>query len=83
MPKAEPHFDADALLREVHAQDIGLRISTNHPANFRQIMYKAAKRLGLRIFIYACPGAPNALLLLKKEPANITTEELAHAQNSG
>jgi len=75
VPKAEPHFDADALLRNVHQQDIGLRISTNHPANFRQIMYKAANRLGLRLHIYACPRAPNSLLLLKEEPANLPPAE--------
>ena len=81
MPKAEPHFDAEALVKNVHEQDLGLRISTNHPANFRQIMYKAAQRLGLRLYIYACPGAPSSLLLLKKEPANITTEDMSHAQS--
>lgn len=78
MPKAEPHFDAEALVRQVHEQDLGIRISTNHPANFRQIMYKAAQKTGLRLYIYTHPSAPNALLLLKKEPANITTEDMSN-----
>lgn len=67
MPKAEPHFDAEALIAAVQAQDIGLRITTNNPAQFKQIIYKAARKLNTKIHIYADPKSRNAFLLLKDE----------------
>ena len=67
MPKAEPHFDADSLIRSVHAQDIGLRVTTNNPRIFRATVYKAARRLNLPLHIYAFPARPNSFALLKKK----------------
>lgn len=72
MPKAEPHFDAEGIVTAVLQQDIGLRITTNNPVRFKQIIYKAASKLGQRIHIYSYPSRPNSLALLKnaREPAN-------------
>lgn len=67
MPKAEPHFDAEALIEAVHQQDIGLRVSTNDPKNFQQIVYKTARKLGKRIHIYASSRSKNLFSLLKSE----------------
>lgn len=66
MPKAEPHFDQEALLRFVSEQDIGLRVSTNDPAGFRRILYKEMREQpDLRCRILQCPKTPRAFLLMK------------------
>lgn len=67
MPKAEPHFDADGLIRAVHAHEIGLRITTNNPRIFKATVYKAARRLELPIHIYSFPKRPNSFALLKRK----------------
>lgn len=59
------HFDAEALLSAVHAQPIGLRISTNHPAGFRRLIYQASRRKpALRCQVLQCPHSANAFLLV-------------------
>lgn len=67
MPKVEAHFDADSLVRAVHAQTIGLRITTNNPRIFKATIYKAARRLGLPTHIYSYPNRPNSFALLKRK----------------
>lgn len=70
MPKTsalEAHFDANALLDAVHAQDHGLHVSTNNPKRFREILYAAARKFGKRVFIYGDPRSANRLTLLKTE----------------
>lgn len=69
MPKVEAHFDADSLVRAVHAQAIGLRITTNNPRIFKATVYKAARRLGLPTHIYSYPNRPNSFALLKSKLA--------------
>lgn len=65
MSKA-PHFDADALADAVLAQSIGLRVSTNHPAGFRRLMYQAARRNpARRLQILQDPDSATAFLLVK------------------
>jgi hypothetical protein len=61
----QPHFDAEALLVAVHAQPIGLRVSTNHPAGFRRLLYQASRRKpALRCQVLQCPRSANAFLLV-------------------
>lgn len=69
MPKVDAHFDADSLVRAVHAQTIGLRVTTNNPRIFKATIYKAARRLGLPTHIYSFPKAPNSFALLKNKLA--------------
>lgn len=79
MPKIEAHFDADSIVRAVHEQSIGLRVTTNNPRNFRATIYKAARRLNLPIHAYAIPRRPNAFALLKRKlqpPAVGVTNDL-------
>lgn len=76
MPKATPHFDAEGIVEAVHAQDVGLRITTNNPTHFKQIMYKAAAKLNRRLHIYSYPRRPNSLALLKEAH---TAKETNHA----
>jgi len=60
-----PHFDAEGLLAAVHAQPIGLRVSTNHPAGFRRLLYQASRRKpALRCQVLQCPHSANAFLLV-------------------
>ena len=60
------HFDAPALLAEVHKQDVGLRVSSNDPANFRRILYETMDAQPmLRCYIYADPTTPSAFYILK------------------
>ena len=68
MPKQtiSPHFDPEGLVTAVHQQDIGLRISTNNIEGFRQIVYRAAAKLGLKVHIYTYPRRPKSLALLKE-----------------
>jgi hypothetical protein len=67
MPKAEPHFDAPALLEAVHQQDIGLRISTNNAESFMRIVYAAGRaNPARRVHIHRDPRSVNSLFLLKK-----------------
>lgn len=62
------HFDVAALLRAVFDQPIGLRVSTNHPAGFRRIVYAHLhKNPGLRLSILQCPKSASALLLLRED----------------
>ena len=68
MPKAEPHFDAPALLEAVISLErlaLGLRITTNNPSRFKAIMYAAAGKADKKLHIYEVPGRPNSLALLK------------------
>lgn len=69
MPKQESavHFDAEGIITAVHQQDIGLRITTNQPEQCRQLLYRAAARLGLKVHIYSYPRRPNSFALLKEE----------------
>jgi len=61
----QPHFDAESLLEAVQAQPIGLRISTNHPAGFRRLIYQASRRKpALRCQVLQCPHSANAFLLV-------------------
>jgi hypothetical protein len=72
MPKAEPHFDAEALVLAVHQQDLGLRITTNNPSQFRQIVYKAARKLGRRVHIFSYGAKrPNSFALMHTAPEGI------------
>jgi hypothetical protein len=60
-----PHFDAEALLAAVLEQPIGLRVSTNHPAGFRRLLYQASRRKpALRCQVLQCPHSANAFLLV-------------------
>jgi hypothetical protein len=72
MPKQETpqHFDAEGIVTAVHQQDIGLRVTTNQPEQFRQLVYRAAARLGLKVHIYAYPARPNSFALLKEDHPN-------------
>lgn len=67
MPKQleSPHFDAEGLLREVHAQPIGLCVSTNHPATFKRLLYAASTRSGLVVKILQSPDSATAFLLVR------------------
>lgn len=68
MPKAEPHFDAPALVEAVTSLEkpaLGLRVVTNNPSRFKNIMYAAAAKLGKKLHIYEVPNRPNSLALLK------------------
>lgn len=61
----QPHFDAEALLAAVLEQPIGLRVSTNHPAGFRRLIYQASRRKpSLRCQVLQCPHSTNAFLLV-------------------
>ncbi len=73
LPDPEPHFDRLALLQAVHAQDIGLRVTTNNSEGFKRIMYAAMREHGLRIHIYADPIAAQSFYLLK-QPVAATAE---------
>ncbi len=74
MPKAEPHFDAEGIVKAVHQQDVGLRVSTNDKVGFRRILYKAAAKLGLRVHIYTYPARPNSFALLKEARPQLEQE---------
>lgn len=65
------NFDAEGVIEAVHQQDIGLRITTNNPDSFKQLIYRAAAKLRLKVHIYSYPKRPNSLALLK-EPATAT-----------
>jgi hypothetical protein len=74
----QPHFDAYALLNEVACQPIGLRVSTNHPAGFRRLIYQASRRKpALRCQVLQCPHSANAFLLVRDK------FDLASVNNSG
>lgn len=61
----QPHFDAESLLEAVQTQPIGLRVSTNHPAGFRRLIYQASRRKpALRCQVLQCPHSANAFLLV-------------------
>lgn len=75
MPKAEPHFDAAGLIEAVHQQDFGLKVSTNNPSQFKQIIYTAARRLGLKVHIFALRGRPNSFALMPKVPEGLEPTE--------
>lgn len=65
MPK-QNHFDAEALLAAVQEQPIGLRVSTNHPAGFRRLIYGVSRRKPeLKCKVLQCPKSSNAFLLVK------------------
>jgi len=62
------HFDAEALLDEVHKQPIGLRVSTNHPAGFRRLIYQASRRNpARRVQVLQDPSSSTAFLLIKPD----------------
>lgn len=74
----QPHFDAVALLEAVQNQPIGLRVSTNHPAGFRRLIYQASRRKpALRCQVLQCPRSANAFLLVpdRVDLNKVTTEE--------
>lgn len=80
MPKAEPHFDAEGIINAVHQQDVGLRVTTNNPTRFRQIMYQAAAKLAKRIHIYSYPARPNSFALLKEARPQLEPNEAPHEE---
>lgn len=82
LPDPEPHFDRLALLQAVHAQDIGLRVTTNNAEGFKRIMYQAMREHGLRIHIYSDPIAASSFYLLKQPVAAAAAEE-AEEPSSG
>lgn len=71
MPKADPcaHFDVHALLVAVHQQDIGIRITTNNPDRFKQLVYREARKAGLPIHIHSDPRAQKSFFLMGKDLA--------------
>lgn len=76
MPKVNPlstAFDAEGIVESVHAQEIGLRVTTNNPDYFKQIMYRAASKVGKKLCIFSYPQRPNSLALLKKQPTEETS----------
>lgn len=77
MPKLpdEPHFDRLALLQAVHAQDLGLRVTTNNAEGFKRIMYAAMREHNLRIHIYSDPIAASSFYLLKQAVNGPIAEE--------
>lgn len=75
MPKVPLAFDADALIRDVHKQDIGLRITTNDPRICKATLYKRARALGLKLHIFSYPRRPNSFALLKAKPNFAQQEE--------
>lgn len=77
MPKVDLAFDAEGIVEAVHQQDVGLRVTTNNPERFRQIMYKAAASLGKRIHIYSYPRRPNSFALMR-EARSAPTSETPH-----
>jgi hypothetical protein len=67
MPKADPHFDAGALLAAVAQQDVGLAVSTNNPEGFRRILYGHMRaQPSLRAHVYADPRSRSAFYILRK-----------------
>lgn len=61
------HFDVEATLQAVQAQDLGLIVTTNNPKRCRELLYAAMRAdESLRCFVYAIPRAPNSFMLLKK-----------------
>lgn len=85
MNSTTAHFDALGLLRAVHAQDFGLRVSTNNPRGFRRVLYQAMRADGApRVHIYQCRRSPKAFLLLKQafgglEPLLEETEDASQS----
>lgn len=75
MPKAEPHFDAEGVVEAVAAQEVGLRVTTNNPTQLKQILYKAAAKLGKRIHIYSYPKRPNSFALLREARPQLQQEQ--------
>lgn len=70
MPKAPPHFDAVALLGHVALQDVGLRVSTNNPKRFREIIYATMRTAPhLRCRVYADRRSKLSYLLVKSDQA--------------
>ncbi len=70
------HFDITALLNAVLAQEIGLKITTNHPAGWLRIMYahmRANPQQAVRI--YSNPRSKTSFFLLN----NAGVAELAKA----
>lgn len=67
MPAIDSHFDVPALLQQVHAQPIGLEVSTNNPEGFRRLVYLHARELPeLQVRIMQSPHSPNAFWLVKE-----------------
>lgn len=82
MPKAQPHFDVGALLREVHKQDVGLSVSTNAPDGFLRIVYDYMRaQPSLRCHIYRVPTSPQLFYITKDAaPAALALKEPVDAQ---
>jgi hypothetical protein len=62
------HFDAEGLAKAVYDQPIGLRVVSNHPQGFRQLLYKhnrANPRLNVRIL--QAPNSKTAFLLVRPD----------------
>ena len=79
VPKIEQpnHFDAEGIVTAVHQQSIGLRVTTNQPEQFRQLIYKAASRLGLKVHVYSYPKRPNSFALLKQSRPQLEHSDAA------
>jgi hypothetical protein len=66
LAKNAPHFDVAALCDAVLEQPIGLRVSTNHPAGFRRLLYHEARRNpARRLQILQSPDSAVMFLLVK------------------
>lgn len=60
------HFDVGALIDAVLEQPVGLRVSTNHPAGFRRLLYLEGRRNpARRLQILQDPKSATAFLLVK------------------
>jgi hypothetical protein len=84
VPKATPHFDALGLLHAVAQQDVGLRVTTNNPKRFREILYETCRAAPhLRCRIYANPRARLGFYLVKQGQAIPGAEELTEDATDG
>jgi hypothetical protein len=62
---AKIHFDIEALLNDAIAQEIGLCITTNHPAGWLRIMYAHMRaRPDQRVRIFKNPRSKTSFYLL-------------------
>lgn len=84
---AKIHFDIEALLNATLAQEIGLKITTNHPAGWLRIMYAHMRaRPEQRVRIFKNPRSKTSFYLLNSrgvaeiEKANIALATTEHEQ---
>jgi hypothetical protein len=65
MKKGQQHFDAEALIDQVLAQPVGLRVVTNHAHGFKRLLYKQMRQQpGRKVRVLAAPDSATAFLLL-------------------